>query len=78
LRSRAIGGEGTVRHSSVHLFPVRIAAAAEHGTPSVAMVRPKPRRTGMIEMELSGDIRVSVEESVSAAALRRVMSVLRG
>jgi hypothetical protein len=32
----------------------------------------------LIEIELSGGVRVRVDEGVNAAALRRVMSVLRG
>jgi len=32
----------------------------------------------LIEIELNGGVRVSVDDGVSVAALRRVMSVLRG
>jgi transposase len=71
----AAGGDGGVR-----LFPVRIAAAPD-GTsaPRVPASRPAAaRRAGSIEIELAGDVRVRIDETVSVAALRRVMSVLRG
>jgi transposase len=67
--------------SAVHLFPVRIAAAPNEPS-SEPVTSPlkagAPRRSGVIEIELSSGVRVSVDESVSVAALRRVMSVLRG
>jgi transposase len=79
-RWRRQAGASVKNGSSVHLFPVRIAAAPEDGILNAARAdpTPKPRRAGVIEIELSGGIRVSVEEGVSVAALRRVMSVLRG
>ncbi len=65
---------------AVRLFPVRIAAAPDKTLPA-AVPRPSrttARRAGLIEIELSGGVRVSIDEGVSLAALRRVMSVLRG
>ena len=62
------------------LFPVRVVAAAAETSPAIAPGpdRASQRRTGLIEIELSGGVRVRVDEGVNAAALRRVMSVLRG
>lgn len=80
-RWRRLAGPETTGGSAVHLFPVRIAAAPGE-TPAISEGPPsrvtKPRRAGLIEIELSGGVRVSVDDGVSAAALRRVMSVLRG
>ena len=80
-RWRRHAGGSVENGSSVHLFPVRIAAS-EDGISRALMAQAeptsKPRRAGMIEIELSGGIRVNVDEGVSVAALRRVMSVLRG
>ena len=39
---------------------------------------PVPDRGGTIQIELADGVRVTVDEGVSMAALRRVMSVLRG
>ena len=66
--------------AAVRLFPVRIAGAPdETRPPALPPSRPAgARRAGSIEIELAGDVRVRVDESVSVAALRRVMSVLRG
>lgn len=80
-RWRRIVGVGVADGSSVHLFPVRIASAADETLSSQAASLPKAkasRRPGLIEIELSSGVRVSVDEGVSVAALRRVMSVLRG
>jgi transposase len=81
-RWRRLAGAGATSSSSVHLFPVRIATAAEDGIAGPAASSPgsgrKPRRAGVIEIELSSGVRVSVDEGVSVAALRRVMSVVRG
>jgi transposase len=68
-------GDGVVR-----LFPVRIAESSA-GTSASTLPASRPaavRRTGSIEIELAGDVRVRVDDSVSVAALRRVLSVLRG
>ena len=64
---------------AVRLFPVRIAAAPDKTPAAVPPPsRTRARRAGLIEIELSGGVRVSIDEGVSLAALRRVMSVLRG
>ncbi len=75
LGTEASGG------SAVQLFPVRIAAAPDDTSPASqprTSTSSLPRRVGLIEIELNGGVRVSVDEGVSAAALRRVISVLRG
>lgn len=79
-RWRRTAGADAAGDAGVRLFPVRIATAPD-GTsaPKVPASRPAAaRRAGSIEIELAGDVRVRVDESVSVAALRRVMSVLRG
>ena len=63
---------------AIRLFPVRIAAADGASAPPPSSGAGAPRRTGSIEIEIGSDVRVRVDESVSLAALRRVMSVLRG
>jgi len=72
---------GAAGGSAVHLLPVRIATAPNEPS-SEPVTSPlkagAPRRSGVIEIELSSGVRVSVDESVSVTALRRVMSVLRG
>lgn len=71
-------------NSAVRLFPVRIAAPQAVAAPSTSdpppapRVAPRTRRPGVIEIELSGGVRVSVDERVNAEALRRVLSALRG
>jgi transposase len=67
-------------NGAVRLFPVRIAGTPdETRPPALPASRPATsRRAGSIEIELGGDVRVRVDESVSVAALRRVLSVLRG
>ena len=81
-RLAGISTRSSMNGSSVHLFPVRIAGSPEQGfsgaAASPAGSAPKPRRAGAIEIELSDGIRVSVDDGVSVAALRRVISVLRG
>ena len=63
------------------LVPVKIAAAPDDAlsrpfaSPREAMAA---RQAAVIEIELSSGVRVRVDEGVSVAALRRVMSVLRG
>jgi transposase len=80
-RWRRAAGLDPAGTSAMHLFPVRIAATPAE-RPATAEAHPsaatKARRTGLIEIELSGGVRVSVDEGVSVAALRRVISVLRG
>jgi transposase len=80
-RWRRVAAAESACGSELHLFPVRIATvpseapAASEPLPSRVIT---PRRTGLIEIELSGSVRVSVDEGVNVAALRRVLSVLRG
>src|SRR5882724_3615796 len=79
-RWRRDAGADATDASAVRLFPVRIADASA-GTLASASPASRPaaaRRAGSIEIELAGDVRVRVDESVSVAALRRVLSVLRG
>lgn len=68
--------------SAMRLFPLGIAASPDMAqTPSTPAATPlsvaTPRRSGLIEIELAGGVRVSVDEDVSLAALRRMISVLR-
>jgi transposase len=80
-RWRRLAEAEPARDSELHLFPVRITAvSSETPTASEPLPSPatEPRRTGLIEIELSGSVRVRVDEGVSMAALRRVLSVLRG
>ena len=73
---------GAAGGSAVHLLPVRIATAPNEPSSEPVTFAVEgwgtPRRSGVIEIELSSGVRVSVDESVSVTALRRVMSVLRG
>lgn len=70
----------TAHDLSMRLLPVRLADVPGETPPS----QPEQRRsvmqrgTGSIEIELAGDVRVRVDDTVSLATLRRVMSVLRG
>ena len=79
-RWRRTVGVPVAGDAAVQLFPVRIAGASgETLAPTLPASRPAgARRAGSIEIELAGDVRVRVDESVSVAALRRVLSVLRG
>ena len=63
----------------VKLVPVRVAEARKT-EPSVVAVRPKSdaKRPGPIEIELENGIRIRVDADVSQAALRRVVTALRG
>lgn len=70
-RHDAAAGEPS---SGVRLFPVRFTPP----DPAVsAPLAPRADRRGVIEIELAGDVRVRVDETVNSAALRRVMAVLR-
>lgn len=60
----------------VRLFPVRITPVND--PPPLPPPATAQRGAGSIEIELPGEVRVRVDEGVSLAALRRVMSVLRG
>jgi hypothetical protein len=61
----------------VHLFPVRLEAASE-AVPGPGSRAAGARQPGIIQIELNNGVRVSVDEGVGTAALRRVISVLRG
>ena len=68
--------------SATRLFPVRIATARDVVQPVSPPSSPPssiaaPRPAGLIEIELANGVRVCVEEGVSLAGLRRVISVLR-
>ena len=77
-RWRREGGQVDAASASrVHLFPVRIEPTPE-ATPGSASRAIGARQPGIIQIELSNGVRVSVDEGVGAAALRRVISVLRG
>lgn len=80
-RWRRLAAAETACGSELHLFPARIAPVPSE-TPAASEPLPSrvitPRRTGLIEIELNGSVRVSIDEGVSVAALRRVLSVLRG
>lgn len=74
---RAIRG-AALTAPSVGLVPVRVSELARPETMPVAP-RPisSPRRPGLIEIETSSGIRIRVDEDLSLAALRRVLTVLR-
>ena len=80
-RWRRDAGGGFASGPPMHLLPLRIVPAVEGSVPQTAAARAaalaKRRRAGVIEIELDGGIRVKVSGDVSAAALRRVLSVLR-
>lgn len=65
--------------SAVQLVPVRVSELRPTEK-RVAPARPAAaaRRRGLIEIELSGDVRVRVDGEVSLVALRRVVAALRG
>ena len=44
----------------------------------LARSKPETKRVGQIEIELENGIRVRVDKDVSMAALRRVVTALRG
>jgi transposase len=65
--------------SAVRLVPVRVTEPRQTETRGTAP-RPaaEPRRDGRIEIELADGVRVRVDADVSLAALRRVVTALRG
>lgn len=66
---------------SVQLVPVRIASETASSIAPVSSPRAEPYvtdRSGTIEIEFVGGVRVRIGEDVSLAALRRVISALRG
>ena len=62
--------------SAVRLMPVRVAGAQPHTPPPSRQA--DARRTGTIEIEFAGGVRVRVDGDVGLAALRRVVTALRG
>jgi transposase len=74
-RWRRAAEANNAKGSRMRLFPVRIAASPDPPPPRAPVSA--SRRAGLIEIELAGGVRVSVDEGVSLAALRRVMLILR-
>ena len=66
--------------SAIQLVPVRVAEprAAEKRAATTTSAGPSETRRGVIEIELDGGVRVRVDGNVSLAALRRVVTALRG
>lgn len=67
--------------AAVRLVPVRVTEPQQTGRPAdPGRVRPavEPHRDGRIEIELADGVRVRVDADVSLAALRRVVTALRG
>jgi transposase len=79
-RWRRAGETDGAGGSSLRLFPVQLTddSAESPSAPPSPSCPPATGRRGLIEIELAGDVRVRVDETVSLVALRRVMSVLRG
>ena len=75
---RATSGPA-LRAPAVRLVPVRVADARQ-AEPRAAVSRAagEAKRPGLIEIELDNGIRVRVDADVSLAALRRVVTALRG
>ena len=65
---------------TVKLVPVRVAEVRKTEPSGVVAARPRPeaKRPGPIEIELENGIRIRVDADVSQAALRRVVTALRG
>lgn len=66
--------------SAIQLVPVKIAeprVVGKRASPTTS-VAPSQTRRGVIEIELDGGVRVRVDGDVSLAALRRVVTALRG
>ena len=65
---------------AVKLVPVRVSETTRKSEPSAVVARSKSetKRVGQIEIELENGIRVRVDTDVSMAALRRVVTALRG
>ena len=64
---------------SVKLVPVRVAESRKIEPSAVAVrLEPQAKRPGQIEVELENGIRIRVDAEISQAALRRVVTALRG
>jgi hypothetical protein len=74
----AAGSPGDGRFDGTGLVPVQVAAAAAESVRSIEApaAMPARKRRGLIEIELGDGKRVSVDESVDAEALGRVLDVL--
>ena len=73
--------EQLVSVASAQLVPVRIASETASSLAPVPLPRAEPHmtgRSGSIEIELAGGVRVRVGEGVSLPTLRRVIAALRG
>ena len=57
---------------------VRLVPRKSEPSAVVARSKPETKRVGQIEIELENGIRVRVDPDVSVAALRRVVTALRG
>ena len=68
----------TVAVTGPRFVPVQVAAASAEGVRSIeaSSAMPARKRRGLIEIELGDGRRVSVDESVDAEALGRVLDVL--
>ncbi len=65
---------------ALQLLPVKVTeprAAEKRPLPAATASSPQSRR-GVIEIELDGGVRIRVDGDVSLAALRRVVTALRG
>ena len=78
-RWRRTASGPALRAPAVRLVPVRVAEARQ-AEPRAAVGRSggEAKRPGLIEIELDNGIRVRVDADVSSAALRRVVTALRG
>jgi len=63
---------------TVRLVPVSVAEPAEPVPSGATGPRRDSERAGRIEIELDGGIRIRVDDDVKLAALRRVLTALRG
>jgi transposase len=77
-RWRRVAGASCAGDRAVGLVPVRIADSVPLPGERAEREAASAHRSGMIEIELVGGVRVRVDEAVNAAALRRVLGVLRG
>ena len=66
----------TVASAGPRLVPVQVAAAESVRSIQAPAAIPARKRRGVIEIELGGGKRVSVDENVDADALGRVLDVL--
>ena len=73
------GARGPALESpTVKLVPVRVAELARPEPNAAARPTRGGKRPGLIEIALDGGVRIRVDGDVSVAALRRVLTALRG